>query len=84
MTWYTNTDKQKLDYSKPICGDSCNTTYILLPNMHDNSYNLRGYDWFNPKTGEWNSCKNYESVKDALDYSSYTNIRNCEMSVCEV
>lgn len=84
MTWYTDTDKQQLDYSKPICGDSNGNTYILLPHMQDNSYEFRGYDWFNPKTGTWNSATNYYSVAEALEISSLTNIRNCEMSICEV
>jgi len=84
MTWYTNTAKQQLDYSKPICGDSGDATYLLLPHWQEDSYFLRGYDWFNLKTGKWNSCVGYGSVEEALMAGSYINIRNCEMKLCEV
>lgn len=86
MTWYTKTDKQELDYSKPIMATNSDKSsiYLLLPSTEDCSYIHRGYDWFNINTGEWNSCVNYKTVQEALKACGYCNISNCEMSVCEV
>lgn len=83
MTWYTNTDKQELDFSKPIMATNSDksNTYLLLPSTEDCSYDHRGYDWFNINTGTWNSCKNWETVQEALESGGYFNIRNCEIEV---
>ena len=42
--WYTDTDKQELDFTKPICATSCDgrSTYLLLPTNQDKSYNFVG------------------------------------------
>ncbi len=82
MTWYTETDKQEVDYSKPICADSAQgTTYLLLPTNHGDSYRFRGYDWFNPVTGTWNSSVNWKTAEEAC--SSYCNVRNCSLKLWE-
>lgn len=84
MTWYTKTDTQQLDYNKPIMTTNKDESviYLLLPTNKDNSYWLRGYDWFNIITGEWNSCKNWSTVKEALEHRrSYYNIRNCNIDL---
>lgn len=79
--WYTDTDKQELDFTKPICATSCDggSTYLLLPTNQDKSYNFRGYNWFNTKTGEWNSCKDWETVEEAI--KPYNNVRNCDIGI---
>jgi hypothetical protein len=81
--WYTETEKETLDLTKPICANSIScedTVYLLLPSNVDKGYQFRGYDWFNPETGEYNSCVNYQTVEEALG-DSYTNVRNCNISL---
>ncbi len=79
--WYTETDKDVLDLTKPICATSRDgtQTYLLLPSNVDKRYAFRGYDWFNPVTGAYNSCMNYKTVEEAIKY--YSNVRNCSISV---
>ena len=89
MTWYTETakqqvgySKQQVDYSKPICAEgSTGITYLLLPTNYDKGYNFRGYDWFNPATGKWNSCVNHRTAEKAC--SGYRNVRNCSLNIWE-
>ena len=81
--WYTDTDKQELDFTKPICAtDSMGeVTYLLLPTNQNKSYEFRGYNWFNPKTGKWNSCKDWSTAEEAVKV--YGNVRNCVIVVGE-
>lgn len=79
--WYTETEKEALDLTKPICATCADGSviYLLLPSNVVGEYSFRGYDWFNPVTGEYNSCANYETVQEAI--KSYSNVRNCRISV---
>jgi len=82
MTWYTDTEKTTLDYSKPIMATSGDGMFLLLPTCHGNSYCFRGYDWFNVEKGEWNSCRNWETAEEAVkSYESMYEISNYEFEV---
>ncbi|BAV80786.1 hypothetical protein [Vibrio phage RYC] len=71
-------DGVEIDLSKPICAVSYDQeAYILLPVDQEDSYSFRGYDWFNPKTGRWNSCANFKTVAAAI--SPYRDVRNCDI-----
>lgn len=82
MTWYTNTEKTTLDYSKPIMATSGDGMFLLLPTCQDRSYEFRGYDWFNVEKGEWNSCRNYKTAEEAVRvYEKDYKISNYEFKV---
>lgn len=70
-----------LDYNKPICSTSTdgNNTYILLERTHEDSYGIKGYDWYNITANKWNSCVCWKTKEEAV--SVYRNVRNCKISV---
>lgn len=80
MPWYTYTDENTVDFSQPVCAEGATgTVYLLLPTNYDNSVAFRGYDWFNPLTGKWNSSANHKTVEAAI--VGYKNVRNCTISL---
>ena len=83
MTWYTDTDKTILDYSKPIIAKSVSgKRYLLLPTCYDNSFKFRGYDWLDIKVGKWNSCVNWKTAEEAVkSYEKMYEISNYEFEV---
>lgn len=81
MTWYK--EDNALDYSKPIVAKDKDgeELYILLPQIENDSYRLVGYNWFNPKTGEYNSCACFKSAKKAISsYQDYV-IYNADIEI---
>lgn len=84
MKWYTNTEKKTLDYSKPIIAVSKDTggKFLLLPTCEDHSYQFRSYDWFNIKTGKWDSKVNWKTAEEAVkSYERMCEISNYEFEV---
>lgn len=81
MAWYTETEQKQIDYSKPIMSTSTDGSniYILLPVGKERSYDIIGYDWFNITKSEWNSCRNFKTVQEAID--CYSNVTNCEIEL---
>lgn len=69
----------ELDYNKPICAASVDglNIYVLLPRTHENSYRVKGYDWFNIGSGGWNSCVCWKTKEEAV--GCYSNVRNCKI-----
>lgn len=74
--WYLRGEEknEEINYSRPIvaeCG-KINIKYLLLPQL-GNSYSVKGYNWFNIKTGEYNSCACYKTAKQAVEaYSDHS------------
>lgn len=82
--WYTNSEKSDLDYNKPICAvrKESGEEYLLMPINHGLSYDFRGFDWFNIKTGEFNSCRGWKSAEDAVEaYINDYKISNCTINL---
>ena len=73
--WY-ETDKPRLRVreDRPIFATGGDSTFILLPQLRaDKTYTIIGYNWFNIRSGTYNSCACYETIEDAMKaYSSYT------------
>lgn len=74
--WYEGDKSIKKD--RPIFASKGSDTYVLLPQMKENydvngiGYAKAGYNWFNIKTGHYNSCKFYPTVEAAIEsYSTY-------------
>jgi len=68
--WYS-VNKSELDYSKPIVAENNRgDKYLLLPQINtqfERTVIVKGYNWFNIKTGNYNSCSCWASAKKAVD-----------------
>jgi len=85
MAWYEKTEPKQLDYSKPIVCEEHGRAYILLPQMNydpdpesEADYTIVGYNWFDFKSGEYNSCAFYKTVGEALRHYGRDSCRNYE------
>lgn len=84
--WYKDKPiKPALDYNKPIVavGRKSGDRYLLLPCLDgaDNSYNVKGYNWFRLKDGEWNSCRYWKTPEAAVRAYRSHDIFNVELNV---
>lgn len=74
--WYESIRSKGLDYSKPIIAEGRGIhkkeKFLLLPQISQLDYSIKGYDWFNVDTGKYNSSCRFSSVKEAMDsYGDY-------------
>ena len=55
--------------------------HILLPNIAPKSYDVLGWNWFNFKKGEWNSCA-FKTQENAIrSYQGRYNVRKVNISL---
>lgn len=81
--WYSNsTQKKVIDYSKPIISENKGYTYLLMPQIGEDSYCIIGYNWFCITTGTYNSCCCFATAEAACkSYSHHESVRNAEISI---
>ena len=81
--WYENGETKTIQENKPIFAENCVGAYILLPQI-DKDYESKGFNWFNIKTGLYDSSKFYQSVDEAVNSRKANyNICNGELELVE-
>lgn len=89
--WYKKND-DNLDYNRPIIAIAENKIDImlLLPQIEKNNnlvpglrdYNLIGYNWFNIRTGKYNSQFFWKDPVDAVNsYKIKYEVRNADINI---
>ena len=81
--WYEDSKIETIQEDKPIFATSCIETYVLLPQI-GKDYVFMGFNWFNMRTGTYNSCKFFQSMTEAINSYSHYNIYNGELRVDKV
>lgn len=86
--WYASkNDKKELNYSQPIIAelDTIGSKYLLIPHIKEGHYGIVGFDWLNISTGEYNSCRYFETPQEAVrSYSGSYEVYNATLQVEEV
>ena len=85
--WYSKwVRKNELDYSKPIVAENKedDIKFILLP-LKNRNYKIIGYDWFNVKTGEYNSDMCIVDAREAVKmYDVSYSVYNVEIQLNKI
>lgn len=84
--WYEDKNKPKeLDYSKPIVyEESKDDLSLLLPQICKDSYEVIGYNWFNAKSGSYESACLFKTAKDAVDSRISNRIFNVDIKLTKI
>jgi hypothetical protein len=81
--WYERELSVRADQAIFAESEDGRYTFVLLPHIDkkaSTSYRHAGYDWFNIKTGGWNSCMYYSTVAEAIrGYKSTYRIFNANL-----
>ena len=66
--WYENTE-DGLRYDMPIFAEDLKygDIHLLIPQNIAGTYELAGYDWFNIRTGTFNSSRTWLTAKEAVE-----------------
>jgi len=78
--WYENGKTKTIQENKPIFAENCIGTYILLPQIGE-GYEFEGFNWFNIKTGSYDSSRFYQSMDEAVKSCSGYDIYNGKLEV---
>jgi hypothetical protein len=86
ILWYSESIvKPKIDFNKPIFATNTSLTAVLMPRLENGSgYKVVGYDWFDIRSGIFNSCCCFKTAQLAIDsylaYGEYK-VSNGEIAV---